>query len=96
VGLDLASFLDLARVTPGYSAAMDIKGDRMVAGDFAPDSRVRQHRKDLRLILDAARDAGQGMPLTETHAGLLDALIDAGDGDLDNAAIIRALRRLRR
>ncbi|MAF09792.1 6-phosphogluconate dehydrogenase [Candidatus Poribacteria bacterium] len=96
LGLDLASFLDLARVAPSYSVAMDVKGDRMVAGDFAPDSRVRQHRKDLRLILDAAREAGQGMPLTEAHAGLLDALIDAGDGDLDNAAIIRALRRLRR
>lgn len=95
IGLDPARFLDLARITPGRSAAMDVKGDRMVTGDFTPDSRVRHHRKDLRLILDAARDAGQGMPLSETHAQLLDALIEAGDGDLDNAAIIRALQRLR-
>jgi len=95
VGLDLAAFLELARVTPGYSGAMDSKGDRMVRGDFAPDSRVRLHRKDVRLILDSARASGQRMPLSETHAALLDGLIEAGDGDLDNAAIIRALRRLR-
>ncbi|MEO2003532.1 MAG: NAD(P)-dependent oxidoreductase [Candidatus Poribacteria bacterium] len=95
IGLDAGRFLDLARITPGRSAAMEVKGDRMVARDFTPDSRVRHHRKDLRLILDAARDAGQGMPLSETHARLLDALIEAGDGDLDNAAIIRALQRLR-
>jgi 3-hydroxyisobutyrate dehydrogenase-like beta-hydroxyacid dehydrogenase len=95
VGLDLAAFLELARVTPGYSAAMDSKGDRMTRGDYTPDSRVRQHRKDVRLILEAAESSGQGMPLSTTHAGLLDALIEAGDGDLDNAAIIRALRRLR-
>ena len=95
IGLDPAAFLDLARATPGHSAAMDVKGDRMVTGDFTPDSRVRQHRKDLRLILDAARDAGQRMPLSEAHAELLDALVEAGDGDLDNAAIVLALRRLR-
>ncbi len=96
VGLDAGEFLELARATPGYSAAMDSVGVRMAQGDFAPVSRVRQHRKDVRLILDTAESSGQGMPLSATHAALLDALIEAGDGDLDNGAIVRALRRLRR
>ena len=43
----------------------------------------------------AAQPQGQRLPLTtEVHATLLQAAVAAGDGDLDNAAIVR--QRLRR
>jgi 3-hydroxyisobutyrate dehydrogenase-like beta-hydroxyacid dehydrogenase len=62
----------------------------MVAGRYAgPESRVRQHRKDVAIIERYAQAAGQRLPLTEAHRELLDAAIAAGDGDLDNAAIFR-------
>jgi 3-hydroxyisobutyrate dehydrogenase-like beta-hydroxyacid dehydrogenase len=47
------------------------------------------------LMLAAAQAAGQPLPLSETHARLMRAAIDAGDGDLDNAAILRQWRRER-
>jgi 3-hydroxyisobutyrate dehydrogenase-like beta-hydroxyacid dehydrogenase len=50
---------------------------------------VRQHRKDVDLILRLAGAAEQSMPLSAVHLALLDAAIAAGDGDLDNAAIFR-------
>ena len=96
LGLDLPTFLDLVRATPAYSRAVDVKGQRMIDGDFAPpQSRIHQHRKDLRLMADAAARAGLSLPLTTTHAALLDAAIADGAGDLDNAAIIDTIRNWR-
>lgn len=90
LGLDLAAFLALARATPAYSTAMDVKGERMLNADYAPpESRVRQHRKDVELILRLAGAGGQDLPLSAAHLALLTAAVDAGDGDLDNAAIFR-------
>ncbi len=94
LGISPETFLQLVLATPARSEAAVQKGERMVRGDFAPQSRVVQHLKDVQLMLAAARAEGQQLPLTEAHAALLHAAVDAGDGDLDNAAIIRQLRRL--
>jgi 3-hydroxyisobutyrate dehydrogenase-like beta-hydroxyacid dehydrogenase len=94
--LDLPRFLDLVRATPAYSHAVDAKGPRMVAAEFAPpQSRIRQHRKDVGLMLQAAQRAGRTLPLTALHAVLLDTAIADGAGDLDNAAIIETIRHWR-
>ncbi|GIX07361.1 MAG: 2-hydroxy-3-oxopropionate reductase [Candidatus Poribacteria bacterium] len=92
LGLDPGAFLDLVRQTPAYSAAVDSKGQKMIQGDFSPESRVRQHRKDVELILRHAKKRGLILPLTRLHAEVLDALIAGGMGDWDNAAVILALR----
>ena len=93
LGLDLESLLAVLKDSPAYSAAMDSKGRKMLDGDFAPVARLRQHHKDVELILACARKAGQALPLSAAHRELLAAAVAAGDGDLDNAAVIRQLRR---
>lgn len=93
LGLAPDVFLQLVLATPARSDAALTKGPKMVAGDFTPQSRIHQHLKDLRLMLAAAQAAGQGLPFTTTHAALLQAAVAAGDGDLDNAAVLRQLRR---
>ncbi len=96
LGIDLPSFLDLVRVTPAYSRAVDVKGAMMIEGAFVPpQSRVEQHRKDLRLIVEAAARGGRKLPFALTHASVLDAAIADGAGDLDNAAIIDTIRHWR-
>jgi 3-hydroxyisobutyrate dehydrogenase-like beta-hydroxyacid dehydrogenase len=95
LGLDLNSFLDLLRISPAYSAAVDVKGSKMISGDFTPDARLSQHLKDLELIFENAAKSGQDLPLARTHSDLLRSAIGAGDGDLDNSAIIREIRRRR-
>jgi len=93
LGIPGDTFVELLRATPAYSRAVDVKAERMLARDYAPESRISQHRKDLELMLAAARNAGRGLPLTRVHAALLDAAIAAGEGELDNAAIVETLRR---
>lgn len=93
LGIDGKTFLELLKQTPAHSAVADLKGPKMVAGDFSTEGKLAQHRKDVGLIIDAARGAGHSLPLTEFHAKLLDDAISAGDGELDNSAIIKEIRR---
>ena len=92
LGLDLASFVDLVKETPAYSVAVDVKGKKMLEGDFSPQAKVSQHHKDLTLILEEARRAGLDLPLGRVHHEVLGRLIADGDGDLDACAVIKALR----
>ena len=93
MGIAPDAFLQLVLATPARSDAALIKGPQMVSQQFAPQSRIRQHLKDVRIMLATAQTRGQHLPLSATHAALMQAAVDAGDGDLDNAAIIEQLRR---
>ena len=93
LGLDLEAFLELLKATPAYSAIMDTKGEKMLTGDFTPQARVRQHHKDVALILMYAEHAGQELPLSKVHMDVLEKAIAAGNADLDNSAIIEEIRR---
>ena len=92
-GLPAALFLDLVLATPARSAAAEAKGRKMVEEDFSPESRIRQHLKDVDLMLQGASAAGVTLPFSEIHAALMRAAVRAGDGDLDNAGLLRQLRR---
>ena len=91
LGLDLESLLPILKSSPAYSCAMDVKGEKMIRGDFTPQSRVKQHNKDVDLILQSAARLQQELPLTLQHKRILERAIDAGDGDLDNSVVIRHL-----
>ncbi len=92
LGLDLPLTLAVMRGSPAYSRMMDTKGERMIHGDFAPDARLSQHLKDVRLIVDIGRQAGLSMPLSAAHRAILEEAEAAGCGDLDNSAIIKVLK----
>jgi 3-hydroxyisobutyrate dehydrogenase-like beta-hydroxyacid dehydrogenase len=90
LGLDLAQVLSVLRNSKAYSAIMDAKGEKMVAGDFRPQAKLSQHLKDVRLILEAGAEAGAKLPFSDVHAKLLETVQAAGNGDLDNSAVIQA------
>jgi 3-hydroxyisobutyrate dehydrogenase-like beta-hydroxyacid dehydrogenase len=93
LGLDQAAFLDVARQSAAYSQVMDTKGQKMVRGDFAPEGRVHQTLKDVHLMLEQARGAGQRLPLTEIHEDVLAACVRHGEADMDNSRVIEEVRR---
>jgi 2-hydroxy-3-oxopropionate reductase len=95
VGLDPAAFLEVARSSAAASQVMDTKGQKMVSGDFAAEGYIRQHLKDVHLMLDQARRVSQRLPLLDVHADALEACMRHGEGDLDNSAVIKEIRRRR-
>ena len=93
LGLDLGDFLQVARKSAAYSQIMDIKGDKMVEGDFTPVSKVSQHLKDVKTMLSEARQRHQELPLLAVLADILSACEKHGDGERDNAITIEEIRR---
>jgi len=91
LGLDPTLSLAVMRDSAAYSKTMDTKGERMIHGDFAPDARLSQHLKDVRLIVDIGRRAGLPMSLSAAHRAVLEDAEAAGCGELDNSAIIKVL-----
>jgi 3-hydroxyisobutyrate dehydrogenase-like beta-hydroxyacid dehydrogenase len=93
LGLDPEAFLKVARSSAAYSQVMDVKGSKMVRNEFAAEGRVTQHLKDVHLMLEQAERLKQRLPLLEIHAEVLEACIGQGEGDFDNSAVIREIRR---
>jgi 3-hydroxyisobutyrate dehydrogenase-like beta-hydroxyacid dehydrogenase len=90
-GLDPAQALAVLRAGGTHSAVMDAKGPRMLARDYEPPAaRLSQHAKDVGLILELAEEVGASVPLTQAHAPIIEGLVAAGLGGLDNAAIYEA------
>jgi len=95
MGLDAASFLELAQKSAAQSQVMAGKGPLMVAHDFEAQGRISQSAKDFRLIQDTAQATGQHLPFVETYGAMMDDCLSNAEGDLDNSAIILAIARSR-
>jgi len=90
-GFDLDLVLELLKQGETYSVVMDTKGPKMVAGMYEPAvARLAQHLKDVGLILEYAKEVGARVPLSEINARLIQELVDAGNGELDNSAVFKA------
>jgi 2-hydroxy-3-oxopropionate reductase len=74
------------------SKILEVHGQRMLDRAFEPGFRARLHRKDARIVLDAAQAAGSPIPAFEVVAAQLDRLVDDADrGDLDHSALFTLL-----
>jgi 3-hydroxyisobutyrate dehydrogenase-like beta-hydroxyacid dehydrogenase len=91
LGLDLAKTLDVLKQGSAYSVVMDVKGRKMVEGDFSAEAKLSQHAKDVRIMLEHAARAEVRLPLSELHLRLLEQAETAGWGEMDNSAILRAI-----
>jgi 3-hydroxyisobutyrate dehydrogenase-like beta-hydroxyacid dehydrogenase len=95
LGLPVAAFLDVAKQSAAYSQVMDIKGAKMVSGDYTPQGFIHQSLKDFKLILAQAASRGQQMPLATLNAEVLSACLARGEGERDNSAVIEEIKRRR-
>ena len=80
----------------GFAASrvLEVHGERMVKRTFDPGFRIRLHRKDLSLAIDAAKSLDIALPNTSATQQLMNAAIARGDGDKDHSALIRTLEAL--
>lgn len=69
------------------SRILEVHGKRMIDRTFQPGFRLRLHRKDLNIALQTGRERGVALLATAQAAGLMDALLAQGRGDLDHSAL---------
>jgi 2-hydroxy-3-oxopropionate reductase len=75
------------------SRILEVHGERMIRETFEPGFRIRLHRKDLNLAVQAAAELDLALPNTAATQQLMNAAVAEGDGDLDHSALYRTLRR---
>jgi 2-hydroxy-3-oxopropionate reductase len=77
----------------GFAASrvLEVHGERMLTGNYAPGFRTRLYQKDLRIANEAAAAHGVAVPATALVTELVNALMAAGGGELDNAAIAKVI-----
>ncbi len=77
-----------------YSKILEVHGQRMLDDNYAPGFKARLHRKDMKIALDTAAELGVGAPGAAVATQLINALVGAGDGELDSAAVVTVQRRM--
>ena len=75
------------------SKILEVHGQRMLDRTFDPGFRIRLHRKDARIVEDAAAATGTPIPSFAVVAAQLQDAIDAGEGELDHSGLFRTLER---
>jgi 2-hydroxy-3-oxopropionate reductase len=76
------------------SKILEVHGQRMLDRAFDPGFRIRLHRKDARIVENAARTTGTPIPSFAVVAAQLQRALDDGDGELDHSGLYVELERM--
>jgi 2-hydroxy-3-oxopropionate reductase len=68
--------------------ALDVKPERLFAGNRKPGFKAYMQAKDLGIVVDTAREYGIPMPSTAVNTQMFDAMLEMGMRELDNSAVI--------
>ena len=93
-GVDAAKVREALMGGFAGSKILEVHGKRMLDNDFKPGFKTKLHQKDLRIVMEDAGKLGLALPGTALVAQHLNALMGSGDGELDSAAIVKAIERL--
>jgi 2-hydroxy-3-oxopropionate reductase len=77
----------------GFAASrvLEVHGERMLSGDFAPGFRSALMHKDGRIVLGVADEVRAPIPAYRAVFERLQRLVDAGRGDLDPSGLVTLL-----
>ncbi len=93
-GVDPAIIIQVLSGGYAQNRVMDVRGPKVIRGDFQPGFKSRFHFKDLKIILKTAADFDVNLPMTNTVYMLFAELLDAGGGDLDHTGLITVLEKM--
>jgi 2-hydroxy-3-oxopropionate reductase len=76
------------------SKILEVHGQRMLDRAFDAGFRIRLHRKDARIVEEAAHATGTPIPSFAVVAAQLQRALDDGDGELDHSGLYVELERM--
>ncbi len=93
-GVDPARVRQALMGGSAYSRTLENHGQRMLDHNFNPGFRLRLHRKDLDIVMQAGEEYGVSLPVTAQVREMMTALINAGRGDWDTSSMVTHLEGL--
>ena len=91
-GMNMESLLAALKDGAAGSKAMDQKGEKMIKGNFTPESHLTTSLKDVRLMLEQGQRFGVPMFLTGIYAQIAQIGAQIGYAESDPASIVEVLR----
>ncbi len=73
---------------------LDVKPDRLFAGNLNPGFKSYMQAKDLNIVVETAREYGAPVPVAALHTQLYNSMVEMGLGELDNSAVLEIFERL--
>lgn len=93
LGVDAETLMPLIQASMVRSGVVEYKAPFVLKRDFTPNFPLRLMHKDIRLMLEAAKEARVKLPALEIVEEIYDVAAEDGNGDLDYAAIITLLEK---
>ncbi len=90
-GLDLETLRSVVDNSQMASGISRVKSAKLVARDFSLQAGTADVLKNIRLVSDAARTAGAGIPMTDTMHRLIEETVVLGHGAEDFTAALKTL-----
>ena len=93
LGVDAETLLPLIQASMIRSGVVDYKAPFVLKRDFTPNFPMKLMHKDIKLMLEAAKEARVKLPALEIVEEIYDVAVEDGNGDLDYSAIITLLEK---
>jgi len=93
LGVDPKQLFSLIEATMVRSGVVDYKAPFVLQRDFTPNFPLRLMHKDIRLALEAAKEARVKLPALETVEEIYEMATEDGHSDLDYAATLTLLEK---
>lgn len=93
LGVDTENLVHLINASMVKSGVVEYKAPFVLRRDFSANFPLRLMRKDIRLALDAAKEARVKLPGLETVEEVYDVAVEEGYADLDYAATLQLLEK---
>lgn len=93
LGVETEAMLQLIQSSMVRSGVVDYKAPFVLKRDFSPNFPLRLMHKDLKLMLDAARERRVKLPALETVEEVYDIASEEGFADLDYASTLELLEK---
>jgi 3-hydroxyisobutyrate dehydrogenase-like beta-hydroxyacid dehydrogenase len=93
LGIDSEQLIALINATMVRSGVVEYKSSFVLQRDFTPNFPLRLMHKDIRLALEAAKEARVKLPALETVEEVYEMATEEGSRDLDYAATLTLLEK---
>jgi len=92
-GLDMEKVVQALAGGAAGSWVLNHRSGNMIKNEYPLGFRVRLHRKDVAIVMEAARELGVFLPATALVEQIENGLISQGCGDEDMSAMARLIRK---
>jgi 2-hydroxy-3-oxopropionate reductase len=93
-GVDPSRMVEAIKSGAAQMWTLDVKPPRLFAGNRQPGFKAYMQHKDLGIVMDTGKTYGIPLPMTAVVQQLFTAMLEQGNRELDNSAIVSVYETL--